>query len=77
MQVVDHVVLCLLCRQLDFRHCLLKQILQRRREVFALVKERIITTEICEVAEEVQGGGSCSAFFGLTVPKTIQVRSTG
>ncbi|XP_060777812.1 gasdermin Eb [Neoarius graeffei] len=60
-------------RQLDFRHCLLKQILQRRREVFALVKERIITTEICEVAEEVQGGGSCSAFFGLTVPKTIQV----
>lgn len=75
--VVDHVVLCLLCRRLDFQHSLLKQTLQRQREVFALVKERIITTQTCMVIEQVHGGGSCSAFLGFTVPKKIQVRPTG
>lgn len=76
MQVVDHV-LCLLCRRLDFQHSLLKQAQQRRREVFALVKERIITTQTCTVTEEVQNGGTCSAFLGFTGPKKIQVRPTG
>ncbi|XP_017327120.1 gasdermin Eb [Ictalurus punctatus] len=60
-------------RRLDFQHSLLKQTLQRQREVFALVKERIITTQTCMVIEQVHGGGSCSAFLGFTVPKKIQV----
>ncbi|XP_026795440.3 gasdermin Eb [Pangasianodon hypophthalmus] len=60
-------------RCLDFQHSLLKQTLQRRSEVFALVKERIITTQTCTVTEELQERGSCSAFLGFTVPKKIQV----
>ncbi|KAF7708494.1 gasdermin Eb [Silurus meridionalis] len=60
-------------RCLDFQHSLLKQTAQRRRDVFALVKERIITTQTCKVTEEVQEGGSCSAFLGFTVPKKIEV----
>ncbi|KAF5907779.1 non-syndromic hearing impairment protein 5-like, partial [Clarias magur] len=60
-------------RCLDFQHCLLRQVMRRRRDVFALVKERIITTQTCTVTEEVQEGGSCSAFLGFNVPKKIQV----
>ncbi|KAI5618253.1 gasdermin Eb, partial [Silurus asotus] len=64
-------------RCLDFQHSLLKQTAQRRRDVFALVKERIITTQTCKVTEEVQEGGSCSAFLGFTVPKKIEVSPAG
>ncbi|GAA6083380.1 gasdermin Eb [Tachysurus ichikawai] len=60
-------------RCLDLQHSLLKQVLQRGHDVFALVKERIITTQTCTVTETVQEGGSCSSFLGLTVPKKIQV----
>ncbi|XP_053349574.1 gasdermin Eb [Clarias gariepinus] len=60
-------------RCLDFQHCLLRQVIKRRRDVFALVKERIITTQTCTVTEEVQEGGSCSAFLGFNVPTQIQV----
>ncbi|XP_027004828.1 gasdermin Eb [Tachysurus fulvidraco] len=60
-------------RCLDLQHSLLKQVLQRGNDVFALVKERIITTQTCTVTETVQEGGSCTSFLGLTVPKKIQV----
>ncbi|TSK34749.1 Non-syndromic hearing impairment protein 5 [Bagarius yarrelli] len=59
--------------RLNFQHSLLKQTLQRPREVFALVKERIVTTETCTVTEVVQEGGSCSAFLGILLPKKISV----
>ncbi|XP_062848451.1 gasdermin Eb [Trichomycterus rosablanca] len=60
-------------RRLDLQHSLVRQTLARRHEVFALVKERIVTTQTCSITEEVQGGASCAAFLGLTVPKKIQV----
>ncbi|KAG9276674.1 gasdermin Eb [Astyanax mexicanus] len=60
-------------RVLDMQHSLIQQTQQKRTEVFALVKERIVTTQPCTVTEEVQEGGSCGAFFGLTVPKKISV----
>uniref|UniRef100_A0A3B1KDK0 Gasdermin Eb n=1 Tax=Astyanax mexicanus TaxID=7994 RepID=A0A3B1KDK0_ASTMX len=63
-------------RVLDMQHSLIQQTQQKRTEVFALVKERIVTTQPCTVTEEVQEGGSCGAFFGLTVPKKISVRDT-
>ena len=66
----------LLCRVLDMQHSLVQQTREKRREVFTLVKERIVTTQACTVTEEVQEGGSCGAFLGLPLPKKIQVRDT-
>ncbi|XP_036439065.1 gasdermin Eb [Colossoma macropomum] len=60
-------------RVLDMQHSLVQQTREKRREVFALVKERIVTTQACSITEEVQEGGSCGAFLGLPLPKKIQV----
>uniref|UniRef100_A0A3B1JXD9 Gasdermin Eb n=1 Tax=Astyanax mexicanus TaxID=7994 RepID=A0A3B1JXD9_ASTMX len=61
---------------LDMQHSLIQQTQQKRTEVFALVKERIVTTQPCTVTEEVQEGGSCGAFFGLTEnTKTVSVKN--
>ncbi|KAM3873366.1 gasdermin Eb [Diretmus argenteus] len=49
-------------RDLDMSHSLVQQTREKPREVFGVVKERIVTTQPCSVTEEVQQGGQ---FGGL------------
>lgn len=63
--------LCCGCRILDLQHPLIQQIRETQRELLAVVKERIFTTQPCTVTEEVQEGGTCSGMLGFN--KTIKV----
>ncbi|XP_077065267.1 gasdermin Eb isoform X1 [Siphateles boraxobius] len=58
-------------RVLDLQHSLIQQTRETQREVLAVVKERIFTTQPCTVTEEVQEGGTCTGMFGFN--KTIKV----
>ncbi|XP_031676400.1 gasdermin-E [Oncorhynchus kisutch] len=58
---------------LDMSHCLIQQTREKSREVFAVVKERIVTTQPCSVIEEVQEGGQLGALLSFCGPKSTQV----
>uniref|UniRef100_A0A8C6SYT1 Gasdermin Eb n=1 Tax=Neogobius melanostomus TaxID=47308 RepID=A0A8C6SYT1_9GOBI len=45
--------------QLDMSHCLVNQTRMNRKQVFGIVKERIMTTQPSSVIEEVQKEGQC------------------
>ncbi|XP_076826819.1 gasdermin Eb isoform X2 [Brachyhypopomus gauderio] len=60
-------------RVLDLNHTLVQQARENRREVLAVVKERVITTQPCTISEVVHNTGSCGAFLGFTIPRKIQV----
>ncbi|XP_012718094.2 gasdermin Eb [Fundulus heteroclitus] len=47
-------------RVLDMSHCLIQQTQEKPKQVFGIVKERIVTTQPCSVIEEVQQGGHFS-----------------
>ncbi|XP_077577484.1 gasdermin-E-like [Stigmatopora nigra] len=57
---------------LDMSHCLIKQT-QKKRQVFGLVKERIVTSQPCSVTEEVQQAEQCSGTLGFCGPKSPKV----
>ncbi|KAJ0047430.1 hypothetical protein NL108_001270, partial [Boleophthalmus pectinirostris] len=44
-------------RLLDMSHCLVEQTMRNNKQVFGIVKERILTTQPCSVIEEVQKEG--------------------
>ncbi|XP_055770752.1 gasdermin-E-like [Salvelinus fontinalis] len=58
---------------LDMSHCLIQQTREKTREVFAVVKERIVTTQPCSVIEEVQQGGQIGELLTFCGPKSTQV----
>uniref|UniRef100_A0AAZ3SKF1 Non-syndromic hearing impairment protein 5 n=1 Tax=Oncorhynchus tshawytscha TaxID=74940 RepID=A0AAZ3SKF1_ONCTS len=58
---------------LDMSHCLIQQTREKSREVFAVVKERIVTTQPCSVIEEVQEGGQLGELLSFCGPKSTQV----
>ncbi|XP_071325065.1 gasdermin Eb [Trachinotus anak] len=60
-------------RVLDMSHCLIQQTKEKRRRIFGIVKERIVTTTPCSVIEEVQQGGRCGAGLSLCGPKIPKV----
>uniref|UniRef100_A0A8C7M5D7 Gasdermin Eb n=2 Tax=Oncorhynchus mykiss TaxID=8022 RepID=A0A8C7M5D7_ONCMY len=53
-------------------HCLIQQTREKSREVFAVVKERIVTTQPCSVIEEVQQGGQLGELLSFCGPKSTQ-----
>ncbi|XP_042369527.1 gasdermin-E-like, partial [Plectropomus leopardus] len=57
-------------RVLDMSHCLVQQTKEKHRQVFGVVKERIVTTQPCWVIEEVQQGGQCGGGLSLCGPKS-------
>ncbi|XP_036792548.1 gasdermin-E [Oncorhynchus mykiss] len=57
---------------LDMSHCLIQQTREKSREVFAVVKERIVTTQPCSVIEEVQQGGQLGELLSFCGPKSTQ-----
>ena len=62
-------------RALDMSHCLIQQTMEKRRRVFGVVKERIVTTKPCSVIEEVQQSTGCGgglSLFGPMRPKVEQ-----
>ncbi|XP_051576491.1 gasdermin-E-like [Myxocyprinus asiaticus] len=64
-------------RVLDLRHSLVQQTREQHREVLAVVKERIITTDLCTVTEEVQERGICTGMFGLNKQIKVSVNDKG
>ncbi|KAM9722650.1 gasdermin Eb [Menidia menidia] len=56
-------------RVLDMSHCLIQQTKEKHRQVFGIVKERILTTQPCSVIEEVQQGGQCGLSLSSCSPK--------
>ncbi|XP_034030880.1 gasdermin-E-like [Thalassophryne amazonica] len=59
-------------RMLDMSHCLIQQMKEKQRQVFGVVKERIVTTQPCSVIEDMQLGGQCGG--GLTCgPKITKI----
>lgn len=61
-------------RILDMSHGLVQQTKEKSRWVFGIVKERILTTQLCSVIEEVQQGGQCGAALSLCGPKILKVQ---
>ncbi|XP_077454543.1 gasdermin Eb [Stigmatopora argus] len=57
---------------LDMSHSLIKQT-QKKRQVFGLVKERIVTSQPCSVTEEVQQADQCGGTLGFCGPKSPKV----
>ncbi|XP_051574138.1 gasdermin-E-like isoform X2 [Myxocyprinus asiaticus] len=64
-------------RVLDLQHSLVQQTREQPREVLALVKERIITTDSCTVTEEVQENGTCTGMFGFNKKIKVSVNDKG
>lgn len=60
-------------RLLDMSHDLVKQTMEKHRQVFGIVKERILTTQPSSVTEEVQQGGQCGGGINLCKPKSPKV----
>ncbi|XP_070691602.1 gasdermin Eb [Pempheris klunzingeri] len=60
-------------RVLDMSHCLVQQTKEKHRQVFGIVKDRIVTTQPCSVIEEVQQGGQCGAGLSLCGPKRTKI----
>ncbi|KAF7669433.1 hypothetical protein LDENG_00186450 [Lucifuga dentata] len=60
-------------RILDMSHCLIQQTKEKHKQVFGIVKERIVTTQPCSVIEEVQQGGQCGGQLSVCGPKLPKV----
>lgn len=60
-------------RVLDMSHCLVEQTMRNHKQVFGIVKERIVTTQPCSVIEEVQKEGQCGGRFALCGPTAKKV----
>ncbi|KAK2910321.1 gasdermin Eb [Channa argus] len=60
-------------RVLDMSHCLIQQTKEKHRQVFGIVKERIITSQPCSVIVEVQKGGQCAGGLSFCGPKKPKV----
>ncbi|XP_029590575.1 gasdermin-E isoform X2 [Salmo trutta] len=51
-------------RMVDMQHVLVQQC-QKHTEVFAVLKERVLTTTPCSISEQVQEQGTCQRVLGL------------
>lgn len=60
-------------RLLDMSHCLVEQTMMNHKQVFGVVKERIVTTQPCSVIEEVQKEGQCGGMLTLCGPTVTKV----
>ncbi|CAL8255469.1 unnamed protein product [Boreogadus saida] len=60
-------------RVLDMSHSLIQQTKEKRRQVFGVVKERIVTTQPSSVIEEVQQTGALGGLLSLCGPKALKV----
>uniref|UniRef100_A0A1A8INJ4 Deafness, autosomal dominant 5 n=1 Tax=Nothobranchius kuhntae TaxID=321403 RepID=A0A1A8INJ4_NOTKU len=60
---------------LDMSHWLIQQTKEKHRQVFGIVKERIVVTQPCSVIEEVQQGGQCGGGLTSCGPKSHKLAS--
>lgn len=60
-------------RVLDMAHPLIQQTREKHKEVFGIVKERIITTQPFSVVEDVQQGGQLGGQLSICLPNTVKV----
>ncbi|XP_033983591.1 gasdermin Eb [Trematomus bernacchii] len=60
-------------RVLDMSHSLIQQVKEKQRRVFGIVKERIVTTRLSSVIEEVQQGAQCAGGLSICGPQSLKV----
>ncbi|XP_072316191.1 gasdermin Eb [Eucyclogobius newberryi] len=60
-------------RLLDMSHCLVEQTMMKPKQVFGIVKERIVTTQPCSVIEEVQKEGQLGGMLTVCGPKVKKI----
>ncbi|XP_020793187.2 gasdermin Eb [Boleophthalmus pectinirostris] len=60
-------------RLLDMSHCLVEQTMRNNKQVFGIVKERILTTQPCSVIEEVQKEGQFGGMLTVCGAKVTKV----
>ncbi|XP_030799876.1 gasdermin-E [Camarhynchus parvulus] len=59
-------------RTIDLNSSLLQQVIERKREVLCILREKIITTQKCTISEHIQTEEKVSGMMGCTA-KTIKV----
>ncbi|NXO65083.1 GSDME protein, partial [Phainopepla nitens] len=59
-------------RAIDLNSSLLQQVMERKREVLCILREKIITTQRCTISEHIQTEEKVSGVMGCTA-KTIKV----
>ncbi|XP_017282053.1 gasdermin Eb [Kryptolebias marmoratus] len=65
-------------RVLDMSHSLIQQTKEKHKQVFGIVKERIVTTQPCSVIEEVQQGGQCGgALTSCLTSSKVSLKENG
>lgn len=62
-------------RTIDLNSSLLQQVIERKREVLCILREKIITTQKCTISEHIQTEEKVSGVMGCTA-KTIKVKVT-
>ncbi|CAL1611282.1 unnamed protein product [Knipowitschia caucasica] len=60
-------------RLLDMSHSLVEQTMMNHKQVFGIVKERIVTTQPCSVIEEVQKEGQFGGLLTICGPKVTKI----
>ncbi|XP_036371947.1 gasdermin-E [Megalops cyprinoides] len=60
-------------RVLNLDHRLLRQTRGRQRDVVAVLKERIVSTQPCSISQQVKELSTCGAMLGLLGPGPVQV----
>ncbi|XP_032413992.1 gasdermin Eb isoform X2 [Xiphophorus hellerii] len=63
-------------RVLDMSHSLIQQTKERKKNVFGIVKERIVTTQPCSVVEDVQQRGWLVGTLIPCIPKVSKILLT-
>ncbi|NWY41975.1 GSDME protein, partial [Sylvia atricapilla] len=59
-------------RTIDLNSSLLQQVIERKREVLCILREKIITTQRCTISERIQTEEKVGGVMGCTA-KTVQV----
>lgn len=62
-------------RTIDLNSSLLQQVIERKREVLCILREKIITTQRCTISEHIQTEEKVGGLMGCTA-KTVQVKVT-
>lgn len=62
-------------RMINMNSSLVQQVIERKREVLCILREKIVTTQKCTIAEHTQTEEKISGLLGCST-KTVKVKDT-
>lgn len=62
-------------RMINMNSSLLQQVIERKREVLCILREKIVTTQRCTIVEHIQTEEKISGLLGCST-KTVKVKDT-